>query len=104
MNIPLLIVGSLIPLLVIERVLLHVLIRRKGRPLSFMQYYVLAIYKPLVIVAAFAWLVITRGEGVVPLIVVLSLAALSILVSYPVARFFHSRMRLSDLRDDRFGE
>jgi hypothetical protein len=104
MNIGLLIIGSLLPLIILERVLLHVLIRRKRRRLSFTLYYFLGLYKPLVIVAGFAALVISRAEGLLPLIVVLSLGILSALVSYPVARFFHSRMGHRDTRENELGE
>ena len=104
MNIALVVIGSLVPLVILERVLLHILIRRRGKHLSFTQYYLLAMYKPLIIVAGFASLIISRAEGLLPLIVVLSLAALSILVSYPIARFFHSRIAERDIRGRRLGE
>jgi hypothetical protein len=104
MNTGLVIIGSLLPLIILERVLLHVLIRRKRRRLSFALYYLLGLYKPLIIVAGFAVIVISRGEGLLPLIVVLSLGILSALLSYPVARFFHSRMSQRNIRDSELGE
>ena len=104
MNIALVIIGSLVPLVILERLLLHVLIRRKGRRLSFTLYYLLGLYKPLIIVAGLASLIISRAEGLLPLIVVLSLGVLSALASYPIARFFHSRMSQGSVRGNGLGE
>lgn len=100
MNPALIIFGSLLPLVVLERVVLHILVRQRGRRQSCGQYYLLAIYKPLIIVAGFAVLITSRAKGLIPLLVVLSLGLLSVLVSYPIARYFHPRVGQGEVRQE----
>lgn len=104
MNPALIIFGSLLPLVVLERIVLHKLVRQRGQRLSFAQYYLLAIYKPLIVVSGFAVLIISRAEGPIPILVVLSLGLLSMLVSYPIARYFHSRIGQGEVRQKELGE
>jgi hypothetical protein len=102
MNFPTFLIVTLVGLVILERVLLRLLTRK--RQLSFRVYYLLVLYKPLFIVAAFIVLAISAGKGWSTLGVLIVMGLGSVLVSYPTARFFYARMPQHEVRGNGLGE
>ena len=102
MNFPAFLIVTLVVLIILERVLLRLLTR--DRQLSFRAYYMLVLYKPLFVVAAFIVLAISSGKGWPTLSVLIAFGLGSVLVSYPMARFFYAKMPQHKTRGDGLGE
>ena len=83
-----------IMLLVAERLLIYAHARRRKGPLPFIIFYTLGGYKPTLIALGLAAYPRGRTADIVPILVLLALAVLVPLVSYPLARHLYKRRLL----------
>lgn len=101
MNFVIFLVVALLSMLVLERVWLHVYVKRRGKGISFSEFYIRAMYKPLFIVLAVGTYFTIQDPGLGAILLTVVFAVGSIAISYPLARLLYPRYLASqDPSDD----
>lgn len=94
----LIVAGTFIAL---ERVFLYVVMKRRGRRLSFSEFYILAAYKPLLIVLAIGVYLMATEPDLLGLLILVVIGSGTIAISYPLARALYPRhLAAQDPSDD----
>jgi len=82
---------SIVLIVVVERIFIYVYVRRRKRRLSFGSYYLIGVYKPVLIALAITIYAYYRAENPLTIWIMAGLTLLTPLVSYPAAKFLYRR-------------
>lgn len=101
MNFGIILIVILLSMLVLDRVWLHVYVKRRGKGLSFTEFYIRATYKPLFIVLAVGTYFTIQDPDLFAILLTVLFAVGTIAISYPLARVLYPKYLASqDPSDD----
>lgn len=102
MNFAIVLIGILLLALVLERLWLYFVVRKRGARPLFSEFYVFAMYKPLLILLAFAAYAASLDADLFLIGLFIAMAIASVAITYPVTRVVYSRRwPPQDRSDDR---
>lgn len=91
MSFAILLITVLFAMLVLERIWLHVYVKRRGTGLSFREFYIRATYKPLVIVLVVGTYFTLQDPDILGILLTGVFAGGSLAISYVLARRLYPR-------------
>ena len=91
MNVVFLILGFFIVLVILERALVRRYLKRHESGLTFNQYYLLRIYKPVLVLGAVILYSTLQKAGIFPVMVLLAMGLVTILITYPISKYLYRK-------------